>query len=52
MDGIAINSHIAQIYKTQLNICCVVEQNIYCLVKQIISPESMHVSDYVDCNII
>ena len=38
MGGIAINSHIALNlqYKTHLNICCVVEQNIKfcCLVKQ------------------
>ena len=33
MDGIAINSHIALNlqYKTHLNICCVVEHNIYLL---------------------
>ena len=52
MGGIAINSHIALNLQTHLNICCVVEQNIYCLVKQKKSSESMHISVHVDCNII
>ena len=54
MGGIAINSHIALNlqYKTHLNICYVVEQNIHCLVKQSKFLESMHVSVHIDCNII
>ena len=50
MGGIAINSHIALNlqYKTHLNICSVVEQNIYCLVKQSKSPECMQISVHID----
>ena len=46
MGGIAINFHIALTlqYKTHLNICFVVEQNIYCL----FISKLIHISVHID----
>ena len=49
MDGIAINSHIALNlqYKTYLNICCVVEQNITVVWLSKVNPQKVCTSQFM-----